>query len=241
MRAIEVVCGEHRALRAVLDTLELVLECQRRDDRLDPELALETLQWFGQYADELHQDREESGLFPHLALRAPARARLVVGEWMRWHAEERTRLAEMRGRIEGAADGDARSRDSFTVSARAYSEIQRHHADFEDARILPLARQVPLPEDDAPILAEYERLERLHLRDGESSPCTRALELATASARLVPRRQATLAPGSPEGSARGSKARGFRRACEGAGPLSGQSQTTHGVVDSPNREPSARR
>lgn len=103
MRAIRILQEEHRALREVLDALELVLDGQRADDRLDGELALDALEWFERFADGLHQDREELGLFPRLMARAPGKTRRILEDLMRWHAHERTRLAEMRARIEGAA------------------------------------------------------------------------------------------------------------------------------------------
>ncbi len=185
MRAIRILHDEHRALREVLEALELVLDDQRVDDRLDGELALEALEWFERFADGLHQDREELGLFPRLLARAPRRTRRILDELMRWHAHERTRLAEMRARIEGAAYGEAWSRDAFTVAARAYIEVQRAHADLEDARLLPLARCVLEPGDDELVLAEYARLERLHLRVGEPTPVECAHRIVVAARRRM--------------------------------------------------------
>lgn len=196
MRAIRILQEEHRALRAVLDALELVLDGQRADDRLDGELALEALEWFERFADGLHQDREELGLFPRMMARAPGKTGRILEDLMRWHAHERTRLAEMRARIEGAAYGEAWSRDTFTVAARAYIEIQRAHADCEDARLLPLARRVLETGDDELVLAEYARIERMHLRVGEPTPVECANRIVAAALRralekgtsLVPRR-----------------------------------------------------
>jgi len=192
MRAIRTLCDEHQALRDVLDALELVLDCQRVDDRLDVELALEALEWFERFADGLHQDREELALFPRLVERAPAEAQGVLRGLMCWHADERVRLGQMRAWIEGVGYGDACSRDSFTVAARAYIEIQRQHADIEDAQLLPLARQVLTPDDDRLLEAEYARLELRHLRAGEPTPAERAERLAASAAHRALERQRSL-------------------------------------------------
>ncbi|MBL8861128.1 MAG: hemerythrin domain-containing protein [Planctomycetes bacterium] len=194
MRSIQTVCEEHRALREVLDALELILRCQRADDRLDADLALEALEWLERFSDGLHQDREELGLFPALLLRAPDRTREVLASLLRWHADERARILEMRARIEGAAYGDACSRDAFTCAALEYIELQRRHSQVEDAQILPLAREVLLPEDDARILAEYQRIEQRHLRPGEPAPSERSRELVASAAHRVLERQASLLP-----------------------------------------------
>lgn len=194
MRAIRTLCEEHQALRDVLDALELLLDGQRDDDRLDVELALEALEWFERFADGLHQDREEIALFPRLAERAPERAQEVLRGLMRWHADERARLEQMRAVIEGAGYGDACSRDTFTVAARAYIEIQRQHADVEDAWLLPLARQVLTPDDDRVIEAAYERLERRYLPAGEPMPAERARRIATSAAHRALERQRSLRP-----------------------------------------------
>jgi hemerythrin-like domain-containing protein len=189
MRAIQILCDEHEALREVLDALELVLDGQRVDDQLDGELAFDALQWFERFVDGLHQDREELGLFPRLEQRAPEETRRVLEELMRWHSDERRRLEEMRAQIEGAARGDPWSRDLFTDAARAYIEVQRKHSQVEDARLIPLARSVLTPEDDDLILAEYERLEHRHLRPGEPTPTERARQLLAHAARRVLRQR----------------------------------------------------
>ncbi len=196
MRAIQILCEEHQALREVLDALELVLVCQRTDDRLDGELALEALEWFERFADGLHQDREEFGLFPRLQARAPERTRSILDELMRWHACERARLEQMRAQIEGAAYGDAWSRDTFTTAARAYIEVQRAHSDLEDAQLLPLARRMLTPEDDELILAVYERLERRHLRVGEPTPAERAQRIVAAAVHRALEKAPSLLPHS---------------------------------------------
>ncbi len=203
MRAIQTLCAEHEALRDVLDALELVLDCQRGDDRLDAELALEALEWFERFADGLHQDREELALFPRLEQRAPERTRQLLRGLVQWHARERERLEEMRSRIEGAGYGDALSRDVFTAAARAYIELQREHSKLEDAQILPLARAVLTPSDDEIILAEYARLEQLHLRAGECTPIERAHQFVASSVRRALERQPSLLS-RPAGDRRGS-------------------------------------
>lgn len=185
MRAIRTLCEEHQALREVLCALERILDCQLEHDRLEADLALDVLQWLERCIDGLHQDREELGLFPRLVERASDPAREVLGELMRWHEEERRRLGEMRERIEGAAYGDGFCRDAFTVAARAYIEIQRRHSTVEDARLLPLAERVLTPGDDALILAEYERLERHHLRAGSGSALEQAQSLVERVAERV--------------------------------------------------------
>lgn len=207
MRAIQALCEEHRALREVLDALELVLDCQRCDDCLDTEFALDVIEWLERFADGLHQDREELGLFPRLERRSPEEAQKVLSGLVLWHGHERERLGQMRERIEGAAYGDPWSRDVFTVAARAYIALQRQHMDLEDAQILPLARKVLTPEDDALVLAVYEHLERRHLQAGERSPIERANRLSASAARKVLDRQPSLLS-APAEVQRGSRSEG---------------------------------
>lgn len=202
MRAIQKLIEEHQALRRVLDALELVLDCQRDCDRLDADLALEAIEWLERFGDGLHQDREELGLFPRLVLRAPQQAKPMLEALMRWHAEERERLEEMRARIEGAAYGDPLSRDAFTVAARSYIDIQRGHSEIEDRRLLPLAAEVLTPADDQAIAAEYERLEVQYLGREVSRPLERARDLAVrALGRALDRESDRLLPSLANGPA----------------------------------------
>lgn len=201
MRAIRILCDEHAALREVLSDLELVLDAQLDDDRLEADLALDALEWLERFADGLHQDREEMAIFPCLARRAGSDASHLIDELNAWHAEERRRLDEMRARIEGAAYGDPLSRDSFTVAARAYIDLQRRHADIEDERLVPLARSMLTAADDRVLLREYARLERRHTRPGEARPEERVRDLSARVGRRMFERRAgrTLIP-RPRGS-----------------------------------------
>lgn len=189
MRAIEVLREEHRVLRDVLGALELVLDRQSETDTLEADLALEALEWCERFADGLHQDREELGLFPVLDRRAPAGVKLLIQGLETWHARERVLLARMRCHIEGAAYDDPPSRDAFTVAARAYVECQRRHAEIEDVLVLPVAEAVLDPADDSVICTAYQEIEPRHVRPDEPDPLARARRLVVASLRRSGRRR----------------------------------------------------
>jgi hemerythrin-like domain-containing protein len=194
MRAIQILCEEHDTLRKVLDALERMLDCQSSTDRIEADIALDALAWFERFADGLHQDREEQGLLPRLQQRAPERVQTVLTDMQCWHGRERERLEQMRSQIEGAAYGDPWSRDTFATAARAYIAIQRQHSGIEEVRLLPLAREVLTPEDDAWILAEYERLEQVALRAGEPTPAEHAQRIIRSASERVLECQPSLSP-----------------------------------------------
>lgn len=194
MRAIQILSEEHRALNEVLDALQVVLDCQHRDDCLEADLALEALEWLERFTDGLHQEREEIALLPLMMTHAPEETQSVLAELKIWHRRERDRLEHMRKQMEGAAYGDQSSRDAFAVAARDYIEIQRRHSELEEAQLLPLAMEVLMPKDDEIMLEEFVRIEGHYLGKGELEPVERAHDLVARALRRMLDRQPSMLP-----------------------------------------------
>lgn len=159
MRAIEVLSEEHRVLLDALCRLDRLLLEAARDDDLDTQTAQQVLAFLERFADGSHREKEELALFPILAARAAGSARLLVGRLLEAHADEHELLEELRSKLEGAAYGDAVSRDTFVLQGRKYSELQHRHARTEEQVLFPLAERSLCAEDDRAILAAFDRIE----------------------------------------------------------------------------------
>ncbi|MCK6445733.1 MAG: hemerythrin domain-containing protein [Planctomycetes bacterium] len=189
MRSIQTIRDEHEVLNAVLDQFEELLTLAARDDQIDVALFGDVLDWFDHFAEGIHQDKEELGIFPPLLDASPEAGRDALCELIALHIEERAKLAALRENMEGAAHGDALSRDRLLLAARAYVEFQRHHARLEDDVILPLADRVLPPDSDDEILATFDRLERCaHApRQGDPRGFLARLETRTTALRRTAR------------------------------------------------------
>ena len=125
MWAVETLAEEHRAIAFVLASLEQLLQETLNTDSLDVEAAVEILEYLERVADGSHQDKEEQVLFPKLLERTSAGARRSVAQLLRDHVHGRRVLEELRANLEGAAYGDALSRDSFVFHGHAYAKDLR--------------------------------------------------------------------------------------------------------------------
>jgi hemerythrin-like domain-containing protein len=170
MRSIAILAEEHRAIACVLNCLERLLRATVRTDALDGEAAVEILEYLERFADGSHQDKEELVLFPQLLARTTAAVRRSVAELLAQHEAERRALEELRARLEGAAYGDALSRDTFVGLAGAYVRTLREHARWEDEFLLPLAQKCLDARDDAGMLAGYCAIEERYRARGGRGP-----------------------------------------------------------------------
>ena len=170
MRAVEILAEEHRAIARVLACLEQLVLRTVRSDTLDAEAAGEILEYLERVADGSHQDKEEQVVFPRLRLHASPEMSRSVERLLGEHEEERRVLGQLRANLEGAAYGDAFSRDSFVVLARAYAAKSGEHARWEDEIMLPMARQVLPPSEDAELLAGYFAIEERYFAGRQLGP-----------------------------------------------------------------------
>ncbi|MCC6409964.1 MAG: hemerythrin domain-containing protein [Planctomycetes bacterium] len=186
MRSIEILREEHRVLRGVLDCFDSVLAAASRDSAPNMEIAGELLGWFERFADGVHQNKEELGLFPRMLAAAPEISRAVLKELMWLHAEERRRLVALRVGFASAQGPDAWERGRFVAAARAYVEFQRHHALLEDEVILPRACEVLDPAVDDEILRTYAQIELDALGPNPEDPHAFLARLRARAKELVP-------------------------------------------------------
>ncbi|MBI5432700.1 MAG: hemerythrin domain-containing protein [Planctomycetes bacterium] len=194
MRSIEIIREEHRVLRGVLDCFESVLDCASRDSGPNMEISGEVLGWFERFADGVHQNKEELGLFPRMIAAAPEISRAVLKELMWLHAEERCRLVALRVGFASARGTEAWERGRFLAAARAYVEFQRHHALLEDEVILPRACEVLDQAVDDEILRTYAQIELDALGPNPEAPHAFLVRLRERAKQIVP----SLVPSSHE-------------------------------------------
>lgn len=153
----QVLCGEHRLIRRAAACLDQLADHALRTDDICVLSATELLEFFEDYADNMHQEKEERNLFP--ALLESGRARHRIRELLEEHNEERAILTEMRSNLEGAAYGDPMSRDRFVTDAGQLANLQREHAAQEERVLLPLAEELLSDTEIRRVLAGFRETE----------------------------------------------------------------------------------
>ena len=159
MQATDVLETEHRWIAAMLNCLEQLLADSRGTGRLDPDTAAELVVLFEDFADGLHQRKEEEIVFPRLLERIGPDDEERLGELLEDHFYERALMAGVRSTLTGALHGDPPRTEEFVESAEAFLLMHRRHMQEEDATLLPMLERVLLPEDDERILGEFHHMD----------------------------------------------------------------------------------
>jgi hemerythrin-like domain-containing protein len=156
-RVTDVLRDEHRLITRAAACLDRLVDYALDTDDLCVVSAMELLEFFEDFADDVHQEKEERNLFPAMlaAGLAPQRVHALLDE----HRRERASLSIMRENLEGAAYGNAFRYDRFVKSAAEFAALQRAHAEEEEEVLLPLAEELLDDRARAEVLAGFERTE----------------------------------------------------------------------------------
>lgn len=139
--AIQFIRGEHAALRAMLQSLRMLID---RGPGEQPGAYFEVLQAMLFYIDEfperLHHPNESNFLFPKVARAAPELAD-VIARLEADHVSGEGRVRELQHQLLAwKILGDAR-RAAFVHAARAYIDFYLQHMRVEESLVLPAAER----------------------------------------------------------------------------------------------------
>ena len=159
MKATEILSSEHRIIEQVLDCLERMAERVESGGALVEEHARSAVGFFRMFAERCHYGKEEAHLFPAMEARGFPRNGGPTGVMLSEHDLGRSHVRGMDGAIAGAAAGDAQARQQFVSHARAYLDLLRQHIEKEDHCLFRMADEAMTAEDQAALLAAFERVE----------------------------------------------------------------------------------
>jgi hemerythrin-like domain-containing protein len=193
--AARIIHEEHAALSAMLRSVMLLIEQQRRDGSAPNFAALRAMLFYiDEFPEQRHHRKESALLFPKLRARTPL-ARNLLDRLDHEHARGEHMIRELEHALLAFEMlGDAR-RDAFEHAARHYVDFYMAHMGLEEREILPLAERT-LTEPDWAELDEAFGANRDPLTGHAPEPDYRAL--FTRIVGLVP---APIGLGSPRGAA----------------------------------------
>lgn len=151
--AVRVIRAEHDALAAMLRTLPLLLEAQRRA-RTPPEFeALRAMLFYvDEFPERLHHKKESELLFPKLRARAPE-LRETLDELEADHAQGERAIRELQHSLLAWEQmGDSR-RPKFEQQLKVYATRYLRHMKREETEVLPYAARC-FSADDWAVLDE---------------------------------------------------------------------------------------
>jgi hemerythrin-like domain-containing protein len=170
MKCTDILSEEHRTILRALAILEQMAEWTEKNRHVEPEDIEALLHFLRAFADEHHQQKEESALFPELmrtSLANDGRLRQMKFE----HDQERSLVGGLEDALRTKQGKD------FVHFANWLVRLIRTHIEKEDNILFELAQWSLSPEQDeritgelnkfqvdSGIVAALERLERIYLR-----------------------------------------------------------------------------
>jgi hemerythrin-like domain-containing protein len=157
--AIEQLKTEHRAIKRMLEVLDVICGRLRAGERIDPAHLTQIVDFFRGFADECHHGKEEEIFFPALEAAGipneggPIGVMLYEHDRMRGHMEG---LAEAVGRY-GAGDGTAGA--DIIRYATDYAAMLRSHIEKEHHALFTMAEAHLSPEEERELAGRFEALE----------------------------------------------------------------------------------
>jgi hemerythrin-like domain-containing protein len=141
-QTIRIIRDEHNVLRALLNSLRLMLE---RGPSSEPERFFDVLRAMLFYIDEFpelrHHPKESNVLFPRLAKLAPETVQVIALLDLE-HKKSESLVHELQHQLlEWELLGESR-RSKFEQTVADYCEFYMHHMRQEEEVILPAAQQI---------------------------------------------------------------------------------------------------
>jgi hemerythrin-like domain-containing protein len=145
--AVRVIRAEHDALSAMLRTLPLLLDAQRRAGTAPDFGALRAMLFYvDEFPERLHHKKESELLFPKLRALAPA-LRETLDELDADHAHGERAIRELQHSLLAWEQMGEPRRAKFEQQLKVYAARYLRHMKREEAEILPQAAAVFRPED----------------------------------------------------------------------------------------------
>lgn len=145
--AVRVIRAEHDALAAMLRTLPLLVQEQRRQD-LQPDFgALRAMLFYvDEFPERLHHPKESELLFPRLRARAPA-LRHALDALDTDHQQGERSIRELQHSLLAWEQMGESRRDKFELQLGVFCSRYLGHMRREEAEILPQALALLEPRD----------------------------------------------------------------------------------------------
>ena len=154
-QAITIIQREHRAVAAVVQCFEHVLD-EVKAGKLEPDFALyeAIIDYIQDFPDRFHHPKEDNFLFKAVFERAPD-LRPVIEDLKSQHENGERKIADLRWKLEAYKKAPKDAWAPFDTAAREYIEFQRKHIGLEERTVIPTAKRVLTAADWAPIERAY--------------------------------------------------------------------------------------
>jgi hemerythrin-like domain-containing protein len=160
MRATEILMNEHRIIEQVLSVVDGMADRALQRGTLDAQSAAEAIDFIRTFADKCHHAKEEDVLFVRMEAVGFPHDNGPIAVMLHDHDSGRTFVRAMAAVVEDAGRGDADALRIFADNAHRYTEMLRAHIQKEDTILYPMANQSFDENDQAELLAAFEKADK---------------------------------------------------------------------------------
>jgi len=139
MQPTDVLKGEHRVIEQVLRCLWKLADRCDREGTLDEWTATQMIDFFHEFGDLCHHEKEEKHLFPLLEARGLSPQYGPTNVMRHEHEQARHHIRTMTDALKGAVAHDPDAVAEFVQHARAYAQLMEAHIRKEDECLFPMA------------------------------------------------------------------------------------------------------
>ncbi len=143
MQAIQIIQEEHSKLWRVAITVNIVADELDAGSPVPTPFFNAVFDYIEGFVDQAHHPKEDDFLFRLVRLRTD-RAESLLAQLEENHQQGPDTLQALRSSLARASQGDC---SAFTQAVRVYTQALKDHIRLEERELLPLAREVLLPED----------------------------------------------------------------------------------------------
>jgi hemerythrin-like domain-containing protein len=153
-KALELLIAEHKVILRSVDVLSAIAKQAEENQQLNKEDVREILEIFHTFADELHQGKEESALFPAFTAACNRADIDPVRHMVFEHEQDRSLIEGMENALLRSSPAD------FAKLAGRMANILRTHIYKEDHILFEIVDRALTPEDDRSVVSQFEQFDR---------------------------------------------------------------------------------
>lgn len=171
---VRIIREEHAALSAMLTSILLLIEQQRRQSTAPNFAVLRAMLFYlDEFPEKRHHRKESALLFPKLRARTPL-ARELLDRLDQDHARGESKIRELEHALLGFEMLGQSRRAAFELAAKQYVDFYLAHMALEEREILPLAERALTAQDWSELDEAFEQ-NRDPLTGHDPEPDYRAL------------------------------------------------------------------
>jgi hemerythrin-like domain-containing protein len=159
MKPTEDLKTDHRGIERMLAVSEKAAQRLAAGKDVSPQVFLNAVDFYRNFADKCHHGKEETVLFPAMENAGIPRHGGPIGVMLAEHEQGRAFIRQMAAAAERFSQGDASAKEPLVAAAIGYVNLLRSHIYKEDNVLFPMADAALPTAEQTRVSAAFEGIE----------------------------------------------------------------------------------